>query len=173
MRCVSFLMLGVVALGAAACSTMEINSEYPPEASFGGLETYAWRVRGEDQGRRRIAPVAIRQLVTSVDRELAAKGYRKVESDPDFLVDYVVASRDRVGETTIITDERIGYVSGRTETYIEREGALILTISEPEGERMLWRGWASDVVDPDIEKIVKKVDEAAIRILALFPPESS
>ena len=107
-----------------------------------------------------------------MDRELAAKGYKKVESDPDFLVDYVVASHDRVGETTVITDERIGYVSGRTETYIEREGALILLVSEPGSERILWRGWATDVVDPDIEKIVKKVDEAATKILALFPPES-
>jgi hypothetical protein len=172
MRFVSFLLLSVLALGGAACTTMEINSEYPPEVSFSGFETYAWRVRDEERGRRRIAPVAIRQLVTSVDRELAAKGYRKVESDPDFLVDYVVASQDRVGETVVITDERIGYVSARSEMYIEREGALILMIAEPGSERILWRGWATDVVDPDIEKIVKKVDEAAVKILALFPPES-
>jgi hypothetical protein len=172
MRLVSFLLLGEVVLGAVACSTMKISSEYPPEASFSELETYAWRVRSEDQGRRRIAPVAVRQLVTSVDRELAAKGYRKVDSDPDFLVDFVVASQDRVGETVVITDERIGYVSGRSEVYVEREGALILMVSEPGSERMLWRGWATDVVDPDIEKIVKKVDEAATKILTLFPPES-
>jgi hypothetical protein len=171
MRLGSYVLLAVLVLGGAGCSTMEINSEYPPEASFDGFETYAWRVRGEDQGRRRIAPVAVRQLVTSVDRELAAKGYRKVDSDPDFLVDFVVTSRDRIGETTVITDERIGYVSGRSEMFVEREGALLLMVSEPGSEHILWRGWATDVVDPDIEKIVKKVDEAATGILALFPPE--
>ncbi len=172
MRLVPPLPLAMLVLGAAACTTMEINSEYPPEASFSGLETYAWRVRDEEGGRRRIAPVAVRQLVTSVDRELAAKGYTKVESDPDFLVDFVVASRDHVGETVVITDERIGYVSGRSEVFVEREGALILMVTEPGSDRVLWRGWATDVVDPDIEKIVKKVDEAATKILALFPPES-
>ncbi|UCC81790.1 MAG: DUF4136 domain-containing protein [Gemmatimonadota bacterium] len=172
MRLVSLLLLGVLALGAGACSTMEVNSEFPPEADFSGFETYAWRVRDEDRGRRRIAPVAVRQLVTSVDRELAAKGYRKVETDPDFLVDFVVASRDRVGETVVITDERIGYPSGRSEVYVERAGALILMIGEPGSDRVLWRGWATDVVDPDIEKIVKKVEEAATKILALFPPEN-
>lgn len=172
MRVVLFPLFAVLALGGAACSTMQVNSEYPPEASFSGLETYAWRMRGEEQGRRRIAPVAVRQLVTSVDRELAAKGYSKVDSDPDFLVDFVVASQDRVGENVVITDQRIGYVSGRSEVFIEREGALILLITEPGSDRLLWRGWATDVVDPDIEKIVKKVDEAAVKILALFPPGS-
>ena len=172
MRLVSVLSLGVLALVAAACSAMDVNSEFPPEADFSGLETYAWRVRSEERGRRRIAPVAVRQLVTSVDRELAAKGFRKVEREPDFLVDYVFASQDRVGETVVITDERIGYVSGRRDIYIEREGALLLTISRPGSERMLWRGWATDVVEPDIEKIVKKVDEAATKILALFPPQT-
>jgi hypothetical protein len=174
MRLVCILLFALLALGGAACSTMEVNSEYRPEASFSGLETYAWMPRGEDQGRRgrRVAPLAVRQVVTSVDRELAAKGYRKVDSDPDFLVDFVIASQDRVGETVVITDERIGYVSGRTDVYIEREGALILMINEPGTERYLWRGWATDVVDdPDIDRIVKKVDEAVAKILALFPPE--
>jgi hypothetical protein len=106
-----------------------------------------------------------------VDRELAAKGYRKVESDPDFLVDFVTASQDRVGETVVITDERVGWVSGRSDVYVEREGALILMINEPDSERVLWRGWATGVVDRDIEKTAKKLDEAATRILALFPPE--
>lgn len=170
MRLVPSFLIGVLALSGTACTTMEISSEYPPETNFSGLETYAWRQRSEERGRRRIAPVAVRQLVTSVDRELAAKGYRKVERDPDFLVDYIFASRDRVGETVVITDERIGYVSSRSDIYIEREGALILMMSAPGGERMLWRGWATDVVDPNIEKIVKKVDEAATKILALFPP---
>lgn len=172
MRVVLFPLVAMLALGGAACSTMQVNSEYPPEASFSGLETYAWRMRVEEQGRRRIAPVAVRQLVTSVDRELAAKGYSKVESDPDFLVDFVVASQDRVGENVVITDQRIGYVSGRSEVFIEREGALILLLTEPGSDRVLWRGWATDVVDPDIEKVVKKVDEAAVKILALFPPGS-
>lgn len=172
MRLVSYLSLAMLILGVAACSTMEIDSEYPPETSFDGLETYAWRVRNEEQGRRRLAPVAVRQLVESVDRELAAKGYSKVETDPDFLVDFVVASQDRVGTTTVITDERVGWVSGRSEMFVEREGALILMIKEPGSDRVLWRGWATDVVDPDIEKIVRKVDEAATKILALFPPQS-
>lgn len=171
MRLVTFLPLAMPMLVMLGCSTMEINSEYPPEVSFEGFETYAWRERGADEGRRRIAPVAIRQLVASVDRELAAKGYRRVESDPDFLVDFVVASQDRVGQNVVITDERMGWVSGRSDVYVEREGALVLLINDPKSERVLWRGWATDVVDPDIDRIVKKVDEAATKILARFPPE--
>ncbi|NIN73348.1 MAG: DUF4136 domain-containing protein [Gemmatimonadetes bacterium] len=171
MRLVSLLLLGVLTPVGAGCSMMEIDSEYPPEASFEGFETYAWRVRGEDRGRRRIAPLAARQLVSSVDRELAAKGYRKVESDPDFLVDFVTASQDRVGETVVITDERVGWVSGRSDVFVERSGALILMINEPDSERVLWRGWATGAVEPDIEKTAKKLDEAATRILALFPPK--
>ncbi|UCC72761.1 MAG: DUF4136 domain-containing protein [Gemmatimonadota bacterium] len=164
----------LLAVGFGGCSTMQVKSEYEPEASFGGLESYAWLERGEDEGRRgrRLAPVAVRQLVTSVDRELAAKGYRKVESDPDFLVNFVAATQDEVGERTVITDERIGYASGRSMVYVERQGALVLMISEPDSDRIIWRGWATDVVeDPDVEKLVKKVDEGVTKVLAQFPPE--
>lgn len=163
----------VLAVGLAACSTMQVNSEYNPEARFEGLQTYAWSQRAEDErSGRRVAPVALRQLETSVDRELAAKGYRRVTSEPDFLVDFVVVSQDQIGETAVVTDDRLGWVSVTNRAYVERRGALVLEISDPGSGQMIWRGWASDVVrDPEIDVMVKKIDEAVTKILDGFPPE--
>jgi hypothetical protein len=90
---------------------MKVNSEFDPEASFDGLTTYAWVERAADQERRsRVAPIAVRQIETSVDRELAAKGYQKVESEPDFLIGFITAADDRMGSAMVITDPRLGWV---------------------------------------------------------------
>jgi hypothetical protein len=173
MRSLFIQSLTLASLAVAGCSQMKVNSEFDPEASFDGLTTYAWVERAADQERRsRVAPIAVRQIETSVDRELAAKGYQKVESEPDFLIGFITASDDRMGSAMVITDPRLGWVSGRTEVYVEREGALVLLVSDAAEDRIVWRGWATDVIqDPEPEQIVKKIDEAVTKILARFPPQ--
>jgi hypothetical protein len=55
---------------------------------------------------------------------------------------------------------------------VEREGALVLLVSDAAEDRIVWRGWATDVIqDPEPEQIVKKIDEAVTKILARFPPQ--
>ncbi len=93
MRALMTLLL--TALLLAGC-TAGLETEPADTARFaaGGYQTYAWRrpalpVEGSGADSiYRLDPV----LRAAVDEALAGKGYRRVEDNPDFLVDYVAAT---------------------------------------------------------------------------------
>ena len=169
-------------LGMGGCSSMKVETDWSPEASFTDLHSYSWmlppteeipdtrRARREAERRSEIE----RRLFDAVNRELAGKGYQLVSEDPDFLVAYFAAAQNAVEVTTIVS--YWGYASpwimthGDTRYY--REGALILDVVDPTKNEVIWRGVASaQVDDPAIDEVEKKVNEAVQKILSKFPPK--
>lgn len=113
-----------------------------------------------------------------VDRHLAAKGYRRVESgEPDFLVDYHAAIEDRMSVATSYGWHRPpeNRPDPTTEVVHYREGTLILDVVDPGTGRQIWRGWAIDVVDDEMrpEWLEAEVEKAVGKILERFPPEGA
>jgi hypothetical protein len=183
----------VVLLSAviAGCSSMEINHDYDPKADFAGLKTYDWldapqkatgdpRIDGNTILRDRIHE--------AVETGLAARGYRKVSSDPDFLVAYHVSLDTRRSVQTLNNyygygpgwgygygaAYRPGYWAGMPESYVYEyeEGTLILDIVNPKNKELMWRGSAQDEVHfkSTPEKDQAQLNEAVHKMLEKFPP---
>jgi hypothetical protein len=152
-------------------SAMQVATDFDREAEFRGLSTYSM-IRPDSGERRAGRPATERRIVEAVTRELEAKGYRAVTSEPDFRVGFVVVVEAEVDKQTLYSDQRLGYVSSETVTRTYRKGTLVLFITDAAGEEVIWEGTASETFrDPDQETINRRVDEAVGKMLASFPPE--
>jgi hypothetical protein len=181
----------VSSLAIAGCSTMEVSYDYDPKAKFSGLNTYDWLDEPQKStGDPRIDDNTIlkSRVQTAVDTALAARGFRKVSSDPDFLVAYHV-SLDRQQSVQTLNSYygyspgwgygygasyRPGYWAGAPETYVYEyeEGTLILDVVDPKSKELMWRGSAQDEVNfkSTPEKAQAQINEAVNGMLEHFPP---
>ena len=181
----------VMAALVAGCSSIETSYDYDPKANFAGLKTYEWLKEPQKlTGDPRIDgnTILANRIHEAVDTELAARGFRKVSSDPDFLVAYHVSLDKRRSVQTLNSyygygpgwgygygaSYRPGYWAGAPETYVYEyeEGTLILDIVNPENKELIWRGSAQDEVHfkSTPEKDQTQLNEAVHKILEKFPP---
>ena len=176
---------------AAGCSSMEVNYDFDPKANFSGLKTYSWLDKPQKlTGDPRIDGNTILEdrIHEAVDRGLAARGFRKVTADPDFLVAYHVSLDKRQSVQTLNSyygygpgwgygygaAYRPGFWAGPPDTYVYEyeQGTLILDIVHPGNKALMWRGSAQDEVHfkSSPEKDQKQLDEAVHKMLEHFPP---
>jgi hypothetical protein len=189
-RTTRVLVIALVAI-LGGCSSMEVSYDYDPKAKFADLRTYEWLDRPpKATGDPRIDGNTIleKRIRDAVDTELATRGFRKVTSDPDFLVAYHVSLDKRRSVQTLNSyygygggwgygygaSYRPGYWSGAPETYVYEyeEGTLILDLVSPGNKELIWRGSATDEVHfkSTPEKDRTQLDEAVRKMLEKFPP---
>jgi hypothetical protein len=182
----------VLAAASAGCSSIEVNHDYDPKANFAGLKTYEWMKEPQKPtGDARIDGNTIleNRIHKAVDTELAARGFKKVTSDGDFLVAYHVSLDKQRSVQTLNSyygygpgwgygygaSYRPGYWAGAPETYVYEyeEGTLILDIVNPKNKELMWRGSAQDEVHfkSTPEKDQTQLNEAVQKMLEKFPPE--
>ena len=94
----------VMAALVAGCSSIETSYDYDPKANFAGLKTYEWLKEPQKlTGDPRIDgnTILANRIYEAVDTELAARGFRKISGDPDFLVAYHVSLDKRRSVQTL------------------------------------------------------------------------
>jgi hypothetical protein len=177
-------LLGVILIAAlGGCSTMAVTSDYDPSAKFTGYKTYKWMSEPPKKtGDPRIDGNSIlaSRIQSSVERQLAAKGYEKQSSGtPSFLVGYHASIEKKTSVRMLNDHYRYGpgwgwsYRGPQTYVYDYDVGTLILDIVDPKTRKLLWRGTATGGADPSAsgEARQKKINEAVTRILETFPPK--
>jgi hypothetical protein len=149
-------------LGLAGCSSIEVNSDWLPDADFAGLETFAWKEPPPAQNPDELLFDRIRRA--TVD-QLLAKGLREVspeEADAHVMASVGVEEKVRVNDPY--------YAYDAIETY--EEGTLSLRIVEPRSGRTLWVGTGKtrlrDAKTP--EERSERVRRVVQAVLAEFPP---
>jgi hypothetical protein len=181
----------VLAAVMAGCSSMEISYDYDPKANFTGVKTYEWLNEPQKPtGDPRVDGNTIleKRIHEAVDTGLAARGFREVTSDPDFLIAYHVSLDKRRSVQTLNSyygygpgwgygygaAYRPGHWGGAPETYVYEyeEGTLILDIVNPENKELIWRGSVQDEVHfkSTPEKDQTQLNEAVHKTLENFPP---
>ena len=190
-RTVALAITMVLAAFVTGCSSIETSYDYDPKANFGSLKAYQWLNEPQKlTGDARIDgnTILANRIHEAVDTALAARGFRKVTNDPDFLVAYHVSLDKRRSVQTLNSyygygpgwgygygaAYRPGYWSGAPETYVYEyeEGTLILDIVNPGNKELIWRGSAQDEVHfkSTPEKDQTQLNEAVHKILEKFPP---
>ena len=185
----ALLLLPAAAL--TGCSTLQVSSDFDPKANFASLKTYDWLDEPQKPtGDPRIDGNTLleNRIHEAVDTSLAARGYKKVASDPDFLVAYHVSLDKRQSVQTLNSyygygpgwgygygaSYRPGYWAGAPETYVYEyeEGTLIVDIVNPQNKELMWRGSATDEVNfkSTPEKDQTQLNNAVNEMLERFPP---
>jgi hypothetical protein len=171
-------LLAAVAAVAGCATGMKIDSvSTPGEAQrAAAYRTYAWlpQPATPDANHNPILEAKVRQ---AVDRDLSVKGYRRADSGtPDFLVGWHASTQTKADVQTVDAYYGLGWGFVVPQTYVReyQQGTLIIDIVDGATRTLVWRGSAQADLgsNPSSGDTVKKVDEAAGKILDRFPPKS-
>lgn len=153
-------------LALVACASAKVSTDYDKAADFSHYRTYGW-IRGMEA-----ANPAVEQMIRiSVDRQLAAKGLKKVTESPDLQV--ATHASTSVGQQFNV--DAFGYAysgAGWTGNMAGVQsvdvGTLLLDLVDTSSQKLVWRGMASAVVGHTMPQ--EKMDKTVGKMLAGFPP---
>ena len=163
-------------ISMVGCVEFAVSTDYDPQTSFAGLETYAWIPGKQDiqADPTMDGDLLDRRIRLAVDSELRAKGYEESDT-PDFRVGYHALLRERRNVARL--NSHYGYQDYRVGpgvAYVYREGTLILDVVDPDGTTLLWRASVQDVVNHAAtpEERERRIREYVRRMLERFPPKN-
>jgi hypothetical protein len=147
-----------------------VKVDYDRTLSFQPFKTYAWTV-----GTPAKNSLWDQRIIDGVDKQLAAKGFRKVEanSDPDLIVLYHAAiGQQEELNTTNMGGWGLRWGGGMATTTVERipVGQLTVDIGEAKTKKLAWMGTSSDTLSDDPDKNQKKLQKALDKMFKKFPP---
>jgi hypothetical protein len=175
------LLKSMAALGAlgilTACSQPAVHVDYDAQASFVQYKTYDWQLAPKSQAPR---PLMDARIKRAVDRELAAKTFRKETSaDPDVLVAAYTVYGVRRGRSSFSIGVGGGLMRGvgvgvGTTVGGRRglEGAIVVEVEDFKTKQLIWKGIAPGALNDDAtpEDIEEDVTKAVAELLRKFPP---
>jgi hypothetical protein len=172
------VILVILALAAAAgCSTLKTSADYAPSTDFSRYKT--WNYRDDPSLKNEILA---KRIESAVDSELTKKGMTRDTQNPDL---WVVAHARLSKQTQIHTYDTgwgYGYGSYRwggygggmsTSTVSEVPvGTLIVDLVDASKKELVWRGTASDTLNPENspEKKEANLQAAIAKMFEAFPP---
>src|SRR5262245_21928498 len=166
-----------VLLGAlVGCSTLTTTADYDDKVNFSQYKTWGWK----DDGSIKDDLVA-RRIQSAVATQLATKGLTRNDSDPDLWV----AVHGRMSKQTQITQYNTGWGygwgwyghggAGGISTATVQEipvGTLVVDLVDTKRKEMVWRGTASDTLNPERspQEKEKALNEALAKLFEKYPP---
>jgi len=148
----------------AACSTVDVDTDFDPGADFSAFATYAWIPATPSA---EFDQSVIDRIEAAVDAGLAEKGLRKApeKEQADVLVSQYVTVQEKVQ----VVDPYFAY--GQYQSY--EEGTLLLELLDAASGKLVWRGTGmvrlKQLETPEArDERVRKVVEA---VLAEYPPK--
>ena len=174
----------------AACSTLNVQTDYDTGYDFSTLKTYAWLEGAAPSDDIRINnSLIINRVVNAVNNNLQSKGYVLTDAGKaDFYVNWFGGIENRIRQETIDTYYgHLGYRSDnwgyrgywpghiRTYTFEYQQGTLIIDIADNRNKQLLWRGTGRKYLEENEtpEEITAGINQLVTGILENFPPGSN
>lgn len=170
------LVLVALVTTIAGCAAAAVKTKSAPSFDAAAYHTYEWATPAPvviaDEERERDAAVLEWTIRHAVDRQLAAKGYQRIEAgSPDFRVDFGVRleekATDTFGEYIKYRDAGGKQELGPAYVFGYQESSVVLEITDARSGTRLWRGAARTVLDDGQD--VTKIEGAVDQMLAEFP----
>jgi hypothetical protein len=176
MRPVAAALVLLAAAAVSACSSVSITTDYDESADFGAVRTFAWMPPAPGEPPAFAGNTIVEKRVTAaVERELGARGLKRDDASPSFLIAVHTLSRDVLNITTWPSwgygwhGSHTGAWDDHVEVNQYTEGTLVLDFVRPGSEGLLWRGVARSVIDSETGSN-EFVNEVIGKLLADFPP---
>ena len=166
----------VMAAVAAGCATLTVSSHIERNVNFAEFATYDWGPPDNlPVGDPRLDnnPFFRDRLMGVIEKQLAAKGYqRALTGEPDLLVHYHASVNQKVDVYT--ADSRYGYCYANCEPQVVdfEQGTLVVDIVDAATSKVVWRGWAQDVMTGVIDnqdRLERQVDDGVTKMMILLP----
>ena len=159
----SFCFLLLIAGSALA---QKVSVDFDKSTDFSKYKTYAWEAGTSAQN-----PMTHQRIVAGIDAQLAGKGLRKVESNPDIVVVYHAATDTQVSINTLGGGSLGGWRFGAGTATVDKVpvGQLIVDIGDTSSRKFVWRGTASGTISSKPEKNEKALNTALTKMFQNFP----
>ena len=152
-------------LSALAASAQTVQTDYDHNYNLARLKTYEFYQQERKPGDALAAsPINDRRIHDALDGQLRAKGFLGgLSAQPDFMVAYFVTTRKGLN----IQDNRFGLLQRMGSVNVNQvtEGTIVVVFVDRATQQEVWRGFASDKIDPkhldkDVNKgIAKLIDK--------------
>ena len=170
-RLVWFGVAWLVATGATAA--LKVKARAFPGPAVSSYETYGWKSNQDNPDALLGEGASMASGMEALgDEILAARGFSPAD-EPDLWIRYTALSHGdlQVADPNVEEPDDVRWVADPSGhfTVSYRKGTLLLEFVDAETEKLVWAGWASDVVPADERVIRKKVDRAIVKILKQLP----
>ena len=170
------LMSAILVLAGIACSTLETSYDYDKAANFSQYKTWSLKDDGSIKN-----PLLFKRFEAAVTNELSKKGLTRSDDNPDLWV----AAHTRLSkETRVNTYDtgwgygwgwRGGYAGGGMTTSTVQDipvGTLIVDLADARRKELVWRGMATDTLNPNSspEEKDQKLQAAVAKMFENYPP---
>ena len=167
-------------LAPAVLLAQKTSYDYEKTADFASFKTYAHK-DGTKVGQQLIDD----RIVAAIDTQLAAKGLKRVDENPDLFVVYHVAF-DKQKDISTYSSGGGGYgaygwgwgggwAGGTTTTQVRDilVGTLVIDLADAKKAQLAWRGMGVKEVNTQAnpEKRDKSINEAVKKIMKNYPPK--
>jgi hypothetical protein len=157
-------------LGALIAFAARDSTDYNHSADFSQYHTYSWiKVKAD--------PLWVDRITQAVDKELAAKGWTRVDAAGDTGVTAFQTTREQPTIQTFYDGFGGGWFwrgwgDGIATTTVEETpvGTLVVDIFDNHTKKLIWRGIATDTLSGKPEKDEKKLEKAVEGMFKHFPP---
>jgi hypothetical protein len=171
-----------VLLGLAACSSSGpvIFANADPSADFTSYRTYGY-TSPLSTDRNGVRSVLSSYLMNAATVEMNARGYQQVQSNPDLLINFVVATKQTLqsrSQPTTSVGMRGGSagrgmsvgVSSGTQVTQKTEGTLTVVLIDPARKQVVWEASATGRITDKVQNNLEEVSNAAVaEMFQLFP----
>jgi hypothetical protein len=185
---VRYAVVGLIIL-AAACTTLQVGSDYDHSASFSNYHAFVVMQRRHHGEYADTSALVVQRAEDAIRSELISRGYTPAadRSAADFAVDFTIGSRERTDVNTY-PDPYVGpgwgwgrrgwwggpYWGDNVDVRQYREGTLSIDIFDARSHRPVWHGWAKkELTRKDVENSEGPIRNAVNAVLAKFPPSAS
>jgi hypothetical protein len=170
-----FVVVLLCLLTSTAAFAQKTNVDWDRKADFSVFHTYAW------QKSPHAAPgLWDQRIIDGVDKQLAAKGLTKVDANPDLWVVYSNSISDQ--KQVVGTGYGMGPAWGwgwgwgrgintvQYNTYITKEGTLVVELADPKSQQLMWRGSATATISDNSDKNIKTLNSGLSKLFKNYPP---
>jgi hypothetical protein len=169
MRTMTKMLVLGAALMAVAALAAEISIDADRTADFSAFKTYAWKANDKASD-----PQADRAIVADIEAQLAAKGLKKVDKDPDLFVIYhaILSKEAKLADW----DEGKFKLENRNIT-VEKltVGTLMVDLYNAKTGMLLWRAAGSDYLKAKYftQDFADGLKQNIALMFTMYPPKKS
>lgn len=148
-----YLRLFLLAVLSTACSNeIIVRTDFDKSIALQKLERYSWLGQHDIESRNNplyYNELNDKRIKDEVNSQMGLKGYALVDDEPLMLIHYHIVIEER----SVYRPEELGYSYGRywsdqrANLIRYSEGTLIIDFMDATNCSLIWRGWATSILD--------------------------
>ncbi len=152
----------------------KIETDWDRTANFSNYHTYMW-----EKSPHPAKGFWDQRIIDGINQQMQNKGYTLVDSNPDVWVVYSNSIKDQ--KQVVGTGYGFGpgwgwgYWGGPNNvtynTYVTKQGTLVVEIADAKNKQLLWRGSATDTISDNSNKNINNLNKAISKLFQKYPPQ--